>query len=101
MEDLRDMLVSDDLGDVDEYGFSAWYLTDKRKNVKTVVHLPFVHQVQGHLIADMIVGGLFLRTLVHGRAEESLRSSFLQEDGTLRVRTMGLRTAMRRIGFRV
>jgi hypothetical protein len=102
LEDLKDMLNKNDPGDISEYGFLIWYLIDEGSNVKNFVFLPNAKPVNNQIVMDFIVCGLIFRCLIPGRrAEDSLRSHFLQKDGSIFIEKIKLRKALKKIGFPV
>jgi hypothetical protein len=102
LDDLKDMLNKNDPGDISEYGFLLWYVIDEGSNVKKFILLPNAKPVNNQIVMDFIVCGLIFRCLIPGGcAEESLRSHFLQKDGSIFIEKIKLRKALNKIGFQV
>jgi hypothetical protein len=101
LDDLKDMLNTNDPGSISEYGFCIWRLKDKVVNTKNMVLLPIVKKVGSHFGIDFIICGLFFRCLAHGNADKTLLSHFLQTDGSIVVEQKSLRMALRLSGQNV
>jgi hypothetical protein len=98
-DDLKDMLNHNDPGDISEYGFLLWYLTDKKSDPRGCVFLLIPKKVNGQIVIDFVVCGLLFRCLIPGRAEDPLRKYFLQRNGSIFVEKLPIQNAFKKIGF--
>ena len=101
LPDVEDLLIRNDPGDVDEFGFTIWFLSDIDTDSKTLVIPPSTKKVDNNLIVDLILKGLFFRVMIKGKADSKLIQHFLQKKGSIWIRKIKLRLALRKIGLPV